>query len=639
MGRARLNWTVPNDGGSPITGYKIRRDGTHLAAVGLTTTHQDSPAPNGAVYEVAAVNSAGTSAYSNVGFFGKGNARAVGFSLPYIDYIKLTQAELDARLIAMAGIGVGWVRFDLPALFIESGTTNARDWTDADRLYNAATNSGLRVLWCVTTIPPRLRTETLAAGTEFRHGALTLAQREGFRDFGLAAIARYPTANAWEVWNEPNYGGFWLPQPISGDLYAQLLAAVYAPWRAALPPGVPIVTGGTAFVSSTPAPDLGGLQTRQWYVDLYGRGIKANCDAIGVHPYPDAPLSRSGDVWREGAQELGWIGGLAAQTPPSVRATMNANGDTAKPIFGTEVGYPTPPGSTSDASEDEQGKWMSTVLSGWTWEETDRGLGTTGPLFVYTFQDRGTDPAVRENHWGFRRSDGTRKPAFSMLRNWLAVVQADLETVPAATATALTNTLAGTIPGRVLLHTLAMDKAHALESSTYATTAAIGSSTASTSGRLAITSCPGGTVTATWDYGALNATAGGHAVLVELDLGAVNLAGIETATGPTAANEQTLYSQSSPLTVSMTAAPTGGWLIGLVGIDTGPANRDRNPLPGDWAEIRTRALFDPPNNGMSLGIKRVASGGERSLTPIWLSETGTALSDQQFVILAFVPDA
>jgi fibronectin type 3 domain-containing protein len=67
-----LAWTVPADGGSPITGYTVYRGDTtgtetSLVALGLVTTYDDASALSGSTYfyVVTAVNAAGASVWSN----------------------------------------------------------------------------------------------------------------------------------------------------------------------------------------------------------------------------------------------------------------------------------------------------------------------------------------------------------------------------------------------------------------------------------------------------------------------------------------------------------------------------------------------------------------------------------------------
>ncbi|HEY9405310.1 MAG TPA: fibronectin type III domain-containing protein, partial [Pyrinomonadaceae bacterium] len=61
-----LSWTTPDNGGSPITAYKVyRRDGTTVTMLGSATgaTFIDTAYTTGQVYRVTAVNSVGESPY------------------------------------------------------------------------------------------------------------------------------------------------------------------------------------------------------------------------------------------------------------------------------------------------------------------------------------------------------------------------------------------------------------------------------------------------------------------------------------------------------------------------------------------------------------------------------------------------
>src|SRR6185312_11111374 len=67
-----LSWTAPQDGGSPITNYKIYRGTsaggeTLLTTVGNVTSYDDNTAANGTkyYYRVSAVNSIGEGTQSN----------------------------------------------------------------------------------------------------------------------------------------------------------------------------------------------------------------------------------------------------------------------------------------------------------------------------------------------------------------------------------------------------------------------------------------------------------------------------------------------------------------------------------------------------------------------------------------------
>jgi len=99
-----------------------------------------------------------------------------------------------------------------------------------------------------------------------------------------------------------------------------------------------------------------------------------------------------------------------AETSPSARSIMRANGDAKKKIWATEWGAPTGASATS-VTEAEQAQLVTAVLTklkAWRW---------AGPSFFYSFRDKGTDPANREDNFGLVRRDWSQKPAYEAFRS------------------------------------------------------------------------------------------------------------------------------------------------------------------------------------------------------------------------------
>lgn len=304
--------------------------------------------------------------------------------------LNTTDAQLGQRLDLIAGTGVGWIRLDVAASELEArqGTTN---WPALDRVIRAADARGLRILGLVNTLPAWSR----PAGTAWNYGPTTTAQRAAYADFARRAAERYRgVVDAWELWNEPNLDQFWAPTP-SVAAYGALIREAYPVVKAA-DPGVPVIAGGTGW--SGGAPDV---PSNSWYSQLYAQGNRTSFDAVNVHPYQDIGWARGGQLFTGG--EMGPVA--------SIRATMNAYGDGAKAIWGTEAGFPTAGGG--NVTEQEQAKWLAPTFSGWIDQTTSRGR--TGPLFYYTLLDYGPS---REGSFGLVRTDGTAKPAYAALKAW-----------------------------------------------------------------------------------------------------------------------------------------------------------------------------------------------------------------------------
>lgn len=92
-----------------------------------------------------------------------------------------------------------------------------------------------------------------------------------------------------------------------------------------------------------------------------------------------------------------------------------------RPVVATEVGYHTSPISSNPwhwaVSEAAQAKYTLREFL----ELYNAGVQRT---FAYELIDEGTDPAEMEFHFGLLRLDGSRKPAFSALRNLIALLGA-----------------------------------------------------------------------------------------------------------------------------------------------------------------------------------------------------------------------
>jgi hypothetical protein len=190
----------------------------------------------------------------------------------------------------------------------------------------------------------------------------------------------------YEIWNEPNQYFWWKPKP-SPRAYSALLRAAYPAAKSA-DRGVTIIAG--AFAPAPDSADGNMISSPTFTRNLYANGARNSFDAISIHPYmaSDSPYARSD--WN-----------MMSGVMPRIHATMQANGDGGKKIWGTEFGYVTD--GPKAVSETTQGTYIQQGYKLWT------SFPYTAGLMTFTYRDMGTDRRVRANNFGLVRRDWSPK--------------------------------------------------------------------------------------------------------------------------------------------------------------------------------------------------------------------------------------
>ncbi|HEY6729927.1 MAG TPA: hypothetical protein VI039_02765 [Solirubrobacterales bacterium] len=204
------------------------------------------------------------------------------------------------------------------------------DWGGLDATVAAAARNRITILPVLGTSPH------WATGNWRRMPVDNARQRQGWAAFVRAAVERYGTRGefwsehapgtkeplprtpirAWQIWNEENF--FYFVKPVSPGRFARLLAVTRQAMRQA-DPRAEIVLGG---LFGSPRQGLPrAMDAADFLQALYRyRGVKANFDAVALHPY-------AADV-----AEL-------RRQVEEVRATMVGNGDRRSDLYITEIGW------------------------------------------------------------------------------------------------------------------------------------------------------------------------------------------------------------------------------------------------------------------------------------------------------------
>ncbi|TCQ83933.1 beta-xylosidase [Pseudomonas sp. JUb52] len=207
--------------------------------------------------------------------------------------------------------------------------------------------------------------------------------------------SRYPSVQAWQVWNEPNLPSYWQPFE-DPERYARLLQASVEAMRSQAP-GREVVMGGMAYYSQMPV--RGGLMLES----LGKLGVQRLGTVIAYHPYSqypegDDPKARDFIVRAQLLNEK--LRGIA---PPA--------------IWADEWGWSSYPGPQEEQNiigEEGQADFVLRRLALMSALDYDR-------IFLFALSDLDGRASVRDQHYGLLRLDGSPKPVYRALQRFLAL--------------------------------------------------------------------------------------------------------------------------------------------------------------------------------------------------------------------------
>jgi hypothetical protein len=207
--------------------------------------------------------------------------------------------------------------------------------------------------------------------TEYAKTVVTWFKRYGHGGTFWAGKTDYG-AKTTELLNEPGGSWFW-SDPTNYAAYAALAKTVHAALEANFAPAV----RPTLLCSYD-----GGAGSTSWGRALFKAApeVAKNCDALDVHPY----------------------GGHGSTSAQGRRASITeAHSDTGKPVYVTEVGWPTAVGRepTGDSLQWTEEQQAANVRSFVVWA---RSLGYVNAVINFNYADYGTNA-----FYGVVKSNGT----------------------------------------------------------------------------------------------------------------------------------------------------------------------------------------------------------------------------------------
>ncbi len=278
-------------------------------------------------------------------------------------------AQQEFKLMLQAGIR--WVRTDFDWSGVERKPGEWR-FEHLDETVEWAEAAGIRLL-------PILDYDVPWARPAYRHLDLWLA-------YVRRVVSRYKDRiRFWEVWNEPNLESFWRDKPDPKN-YVTLLEATYGEIKK-IDPKLVVVLGGVAGI---PWSYLEGI---------YQAGGKDFFDVMNVHPYryPAGPEERP---LYEDLRKL--------------RELMATYGDGEKPIWITEIGWPTHQGPRGISPENQAKMLTRSYLLALA--------AGVQKIFWYEFQSPEFRADYNEHHFGIVHRDLSPKPAYEAYRTLTSLV-------------------------------------------------------------------------------------------------------------------------------------------------------------------------------------------------------------------------
>ncbi|KQY03338.1 hypothetical protein ASD37_28070 [Mycobacterium sp. Root135] len=319
-----------------------------------------------------------------------------------IDPVRVAQ-----HLDQMQALGVDNIRVYVPWKYVET-TKGEYDWRAMDVIMSLAAERDMGVLAEMNTTPAWVDPDD-----QYKPGAAH-PDPEDFKAFASAVATRYgSTVSAYEIWNEPNYVGFY--DPIDPAAYAELLKAAY-PALKDIDPTATVVAAG---LGHTPTYDDGSALSPVEFLDgMYAAGAKGYFDALAYHPYQEStPFSQGTPDGYALNQALAMVALMASNgdyvTGPGGQPLLDANGaPITKKIWATEYGL-----ATSRVSYEHQAAYIQDFLATWSTQSW------AGPAYVYTTVDSNPGSDDPEENYGVYTLDANgnwvRKPAAQVLAEWI----------------------------------------------------------------------------------------------------------------------------------------------------------------------------------------------------------------------------
>jgi hypothetical protein len=336
----------------------------------------------------AGAASASTKIHDTTARTHQSNAGVSGVGIADPDLISKSASVQASQLAAMKAAGITSVRLDANWNWVQYGGKNSFDWAQLDQVVKSSRAAGMSVDLIIDGCPAW----AALAGTS-GDASPQPASSAQYATWAAEVAARYARQGVgiFEIWNEPNATGFWQPKANPAAYTADLVAAYAAIKK--VDPSAFVISAGLA----PEATDGSNINAVDFLKAMYAHGAKGSFDALGYHPYSYPALPNTYKSWS------GWS--QMAQTSSSIRSVMTSNGDSSKKLWLTEEGAPS--GGPSGVGQAAQATALTQAIA------NAKTTSWIGALYLYSWQDEGTDSGNTEDWFGLLTARGSQKPAYT----------------------------------------------------------------------------------------------------------------------------------------------------------------------------------------------------------------------------------
>ena len=326
-------------------------------------------------------------------------------------FLWFTPEQYKQQMQRFHALGLEWVRVDLHWDRHEPSEGRYR-LGELDEVVDSLKQERLKSVFYLVGSAPHATSAPSGSPTPDQYPP---KQAQVFAERMAMLARRYPSIDAWQVWNEPNLPSFWRPHE-DAEAYGRLLQQSTQALRQ-VDPNKPVVMGGMAYYSQMPV--KGGLMLES----LGKLGVQQLGTIIAYHPYSQTPETdepgKRDFILR--SQQLNQM--LRGVQVPAIWATEWGWSSYAGPIELQEL-----------IGEQGQADYVLRRLALMSALDYDK-------LFLFALSDLDSRASARDQHYGLLDLQGKPKPVYLALQRFLQISGPRLQPADAPQLSALPNDL------------------------------------------------------------------------------------------------------------------------------------------------------------------------------------------------------